>query len=392
MIKIKAVSSLEKVLMTDNYYAFDQLRTIKAARGERVSFQLLIKNVRADSRRKVYANVWVCDEFKKYAHVARVGHVPVRLATYLDKADDNYISKDPGLYPDVLFPITEKDDIPCEINNATSVMITIDLPKNIKSGKHVIEVFAVDNKSELTQSVKINLEVKKTVMPKNDLIFTQWFHCDSIASYFDVPMMSKKHWVLIEQFIKTAARTGITMLLTPMFTPPLDTAVGGERPTMQLVGVKKSGEKYEFDFTLLDKWFKLCKKYGIEYFEMSHLYTQWGVTNCPKIVVNEDGEDKKLFGWHVDAHGDMYKNFLSQYLPALTAHLKDLGIADKCYFHISDEPSAEEDKPDLENYRKAREFVTPYLKDFKIMDALSSIDFYKALDILLLRSCKQQLF
>ncbi len=376
MIKIKAVSSLEKVLMTDNFYGFDQLRTIKAARGERVSFQVLIKNL-YEKKRKVYANVWVGDEFKKYARVSRVGHVPVRLATYLQDADDNYISKEPGLYPDVLFPITEKDDIPCEIYNATSVMVTIDLPKNIKSGKHTIEVFARDNKSEQTQSVKVVLDVKKTVMPKNDLLFTQWFHCDSIASYFDVPMMSKKHWVLIEQFIKTAARTGITMLLTPMFTPPLDTAVGGERPTMQLVGVKKTGEKYEFDFTLLDKWFKLCRKYGIEYFEMSHLYTQWGVTNCPKIVVNEDGEDKKLFGWHVDAHGDMYKNFLSQFLPALTSHLKDLGLAEKCYFHISDEPSAKPEAPDLENYRKAREFISPYLKDFKIMDALSNIEFYK---------------
>ena len=376
MIQIKAISSLEKVMMTDDYYGVDQLRTIKAARGERVSFQLLINNL-YEKKRKVYANVWVGDEFKKYARVARVGHVPVRLATYLANADNNYISKEPGLYPDVLYPVTETDDIPCEIYNATAVMITIDLPKNIKSGKHVIEVFARDNKSEQTQSVKIALDVKKAVMPKNDLIFTQWFHCDSIASYFNVPMMSKKHWVLIEQFIKTAARTGITMLLTPMFTPPLDTLVGGERPTMQLVGVKKIGEKYEFDFTLLDKWFKLCQKYGIEYFEMSHLYTQWGVVNCPKIVVNEDGEDKKLFGWHVDAHGDMYKNFLSQYLPALTAHLKELGIADKCYFHISDEPSVKPDTPDLENYRKAREFISPYLKDFKIMDALSNIEFYK---------------
>ncbi len=376
MIKIKAVSMLEKARMTDNFYGIDQLRTLKAARGERVSFQLLIKNL-SEKRRKVYANVWVGDEFKKYARVARVGHVPVRLAAYADRSDENYISKEPGLYPDVLYPITEKDDIPCEIDNITSVCITLDLPKNIKSGKHTVEVFAYDNKSELTQSVKVVLDIKKTVMPKNDLIFTQWFHCDSIASHFNVPMMSKKHWLLIERFIKTAARTGITMILTPMFTPPLDTTVGGERPTMQLVGVKKNGEKYEFDFTLLDKWFRLCKKYGIEYFEMSHLYTQWGAANCPKIVVNEDGEDKKLFGWHVDAHGDMYKNFLSQFLPALTSHLKDLGIADKCYFHISDEPSANPEKPDLENYRKAREFISPYLKDFKIMDALSNIDFYQ---------------
>ena len=98
--------------------------------------------------------------------------------------------------------------------------------------------------------------------------------------------MSERHWKLIEQFIKTAARTGITMLLTPLFTPPLDTAIGTERPTMQLVRVVKTGEKYTFDFTLLERWVKLCRKYGIEYFEMSHLFTQWGSLrvsqNCRK--------------------------------------------------------------------------------------------------------------
>jgi hypothetical protein len=68
---------------------------------------------------------------------------------------------------------------------------------------------------------------------------------------------------------------------------------------MQLVGVSKNGDKYTFDFTLLDKWVALCRKYGIEYFEMSHLFTQWGVGYCPKIIVdgkNEFGcQDRSIF-------------------------------------------------------------------------------------------------
>ena len=74
---------------------------------------------------------------------------------------------------------------------------------------------------------------------------------------------------------------------------------------------------------------------------------------------------------------DLYKNFLSQFLPALTAKLHELGIADKTYFHISDEPSYNPEKPDYENYKAAKAFVDPYLKGFKIMDALSNIEFYK---------------
>lgn len=373
-IKAKAISSLQKVMLYDNFYSLNTLYSLKAARGERVSFQIAVKNMRT---RKVHTCFKVCDEFAKYAQLARVGHVPVRLPAYGD-ADDNYISKQPGLFPDVLYPIAETDKVVAEIANTVTVWVTVDLPKNIKSGKHVISVDISNDRDEEVITVSVELDVKKTVMPKNDLIYTQWFHCDSIAEYFGVPMMSAKHWRLIEQFIKTAARTGITMLLTPIFTPPLDTAVGAERPTMQLVGVTKTGDDYSFDFTLLDKWVRLCKKYGIEYYEISHLFTQWGAGFCPKIVVNVDGRDEKLFGWHTEATGDAYKHFLSQLLPALTSHLKELGIADRCYFHISDEPKLKEDKPDFENYKAAKEFVTPYLDGFKMMDALSQIEFYES--------------
>ena len=41
------------------------------------------------------------------------------------------------------------------------------------------------------------------------------------------------------------------MLLTPVFTPPLDTAVGGERRTVQLVDVKAEGNQYTFGFANL---------------------------------------------------------------------------------------------------------------------------------------------
>ena len=63
-------------------------------------------------------------------------------------------------------------------------------------------------------------------------------------------------------------------------------------------------------------------------------------------------------------------------MPALTAELDKLGIADKCYFHISDEPSISPEKPDYENYLAAKEFVAPLLKGCKIMDALSHVEFY----------------
>jgi len=371
-LKAKAVSSLKKVMLTDNFYELTPLTSIKAAKGERVSFQIALKNTHS---RKLYTYFKVCDEFKKFTHVAKVGYTPVRMPSYRD-SDKNYLSLEPGLYPDVLYPIDENSRVVADIDNTVCVWFTIDLPKTIKAGKHTISVEITNEKDEEPGIISIGLEVKKTVIAPTDLIYTQWFHCDCIADYFGVPMMSKKHWTYIENFIKTAARTGINMLLTPIFTPPLDTDIGGERPTMQLVKVAKQGDKYSFDFTLFDKWVKICHKHGIKYFEISHLFTQWGACFCPKIIVNVDGQDEMLFGWHVESTSKEYKDFLSQFLPEFTAHIKNLGIADACYFHISDEPKMKEGKPDYDNFVKINEFITPLLSGFKKIDALSQAEFY----------------
>ncbi len=94
------------------------------------------------------------------------------------------------------------------------------------------------------------------------------------------------------------------MLLTPVITPPLDTNIGAARPNTQLVKIKKDLNVYEFDFTLLKRFIGLCKKNKIEKFEISHLFTQWGVKCTPNIYAEENGETTRIFGWHISASDD----------------------------------------------------------------------------------------
>jgi hypothetical protein len=162
------------------------------------------------------------------------------------------------------------------------------------------------------------------------------------------------------------------MLLTPVFTPPLDTKPGGERLTVQLVDVHKNNGCYSFGFEKLERWIQLCESHGVEYFEFAHLFTQWGAKAAPKIMACVDGEYKRIFGWETDALGEEYKKFLTAFLPELKALLKNLGIAERCYFHISDEPGLK----DLEQYKAVKAMVAPYLAGFAIIDALSDFDFY----------------
>ena len=221
----------------------------------------------------------------------------------------------------------------------------------------------------------VTLRVIAATLPKQDLKVTEWFHCDCIASYYELEVFSEKHWSYIENYIRTAVENGINMILMPVFTPPLDTAVGGERPTVQLVDVEKTEcGCWKFGFDRLERWVEMCNRCGVDYFEVSHLFTQWGAGHAPKIVAKVNGKLEKVFGWETDSLSEEYTAFLRAFLKAFLAKMKSLAGADKrCIFHISDEPGLAH----LEAYKAAKASIADLLEGYTIMDALSNFEFYK---------------
>ena len=129
---------------------------------------------------------------------------------------------------------------------------------------------------------------------------------------------------------------------------------------------------YEFGFDRLDRWVEMARRCGVEYYEIAHLFTQWGAKHAPKIVASVNGHMQQIFGWDTSATGDCYVDFLRAYLPALKAEFARLGVLDRCYFHISDEPSLSM----LEDYRAARDYACHDLQGLPVVDALSSFEFY----------------
>lgn len=55
---------------------------------------------------------------------------------------------------------------------------------------------------------------------------------------------------IFENYLKNATLNGMNMLLTPFFTPPLDTFIGGERTCVQLVDIEKTGTTINLTFPL----------------------------------------------------------------------------------------------------------------------------------------------
>jgi hypothetical protein len=195
-----------------------------------------------------------------------------------------------------------------------------------------------------------------------------------LSHYYHVPVFSEEHWRITENFMRAAVKRGINMIMMPIHTPPLDTRVGTERLTAQLVDVYVNNGVYSFGFDKLRRWVDVAERCGVEYYEVAHFFTQWGAHAAPKIMATVDGEYKRIFGWDTPADGEAYRTFIDAYIPALLGELKALGVDKKCWFHVSDEPSAEH----LESYLAAKSLIAKHLQGYPIMDALSNIEFYKS--------------
>jgi hypothetical protein len=371
-LKIKLLSSLEKVFLDEKIEDKAAFNNASMLSNERYSFQVAYIETNNDISAKRMGTVEIKSDLKEYISVRRVDVVPSQMPAY-SQYDDNYLRVQPGLFPDPLIEIEENESIYLVTNQLRSLWITIDLESAVKAGNHDIEIIFYDEHKMVLSSEIFNVLIIDACLPKQDLIFTQWFHCDCLAVEYNVEVFSEQHWNIIENYIKTAVKNGINMILTPVFTPPLDTAVGGERPTVQLVDVyKNSSNEYTFDFAKLDRWIEMCHRCGVEYFEISHLFTQWGAKHAPKVMAIENGKYKRIFGWDTDSVSEEYKTFLQCFLIELTKFLVSKGIREKCYFHVSDEPVKEH----LESYLQAKAIVKDILKDYHLMDALSDYEFY----------------
>lgn len=371
-IQIQILSSLEKCFMDETLEQKPILSSASCLRGEDFHFTLAF--VADDIATSTLANptVLVCRSDLDVSF-ERVENVPVRYPCYPTRTDAYYLRKAPGLYPDLLMPMAVGDPVLVSRGLLLSIYATVHVPENIKAGDYTITVGLADEESGAETVRELKLHVVDAVLPKQELLVAQWIHYDCIADAHELEIFSEAHWDAMETYLKMAVDHGINTILTPVFTPPLDTAIGGERPTVQLVDVEKTENGYRFGFEKLHRFVALCEKLGVERFEISHLFTQWGAYHAPKVMATVDGEYRRIFGWDTDAASDEYVAFLRAFLVELIAEMKKLGVDDHMLFHISDEPKKEQ----MEQYQLVKSKIADILDGYPIYDALSDFDFYE---------------
>ena len=374
MLLTKITSSLENCFLDSVIEDFDKLTILTALKNERISFQLLCALDDNDPAIRRLYKLSVEGALAEFVTVREVKSLPVAIPVVSVNDCDNYIRSAPGLYPDLLTPLRYNGRISVIKGNLLPLWVEIDL-RDVENAPVGIDelIFTLSYNGEKVAEEKISIEIINASLPEQKLKLTQWFYTDCIANYYGCEVWSEEHWRIIESFAKTAKSNGINLLLTPVLTPALDTAVGGERLTTQLTKITVDDDgNYTFNFDLLDRWIDMCDRIGIKYLEIAHFFTQWGANHAPKVMATVGGEYKKIFGWETNATDPEYTKFLRSFISALLNHLKASGDDKRCFFHISDEPT----KDHLESYSAAKNSIADLLEGYTIMDALSNYEFY----------------
>jgi len=342
--------------LSDNAYS------IHAARNERVSLQACIRNTAADQM--VSADLSASGPDGLGVQIRRVGYVPIKhLNTDTPRSELDGVDKIPGLVPDPLFQESTVSAGPLETN---SFWVNVSIPADVEPGEKEIRLtFKIGEEVAAELSAKVIVS-SIVVQPRTGFPVTHWFHADALCDWYKLEPWEDRFWEIVGTYIEDLISHGNNCVYVPIFTPPTD---GVKRPTQLLKVSTPTEGKYSFDFSYVRKWVRLALDCGAEYFEWTHLFSQWGVKNAIRIY--RSNQDRESLLWPADtaATSDVYRNFLAQFLPAFHEFLLTEGIFEQSFFHLSDEPHGEQ----IVDYRAARAVLAELAPWMKVMDALSDV-------------------
>lgn len=322
------------------------------------------------------------------AEIRKTQLVPVEVPCQ-PGADDYFISKEPGMYPDLLLPLQDKL-VPFVWNQYRSLWISFDIPEDAKPGEYTIKIKVTNPDGVLNmlsgvfeprtpeqvddRELTFTLSVGKAALPESRVSRLHFFHPDCLIDYYKVEAWSEEHWRIVENFIRFAMEHNCHEINIPALTLALDVAKTADRTTSQLVDVYLDNGEFTFGWDKVKRWCKMCKELGVQKQTVNPLFSQWGATHTIKVDAIVDGVKKKLFGWHVPVTEPLYQKFLNGFIPGLRQAMAECGYGDdRQIWTISDEPMPDQ----VDAYERAYNMIKDLIKGVPIIDSLNSVEFYR---------------
>jgi Domain of unknown function (DUF4091) len=253
--------------------------------------------------------------------VRRVGYVPVRSNPPGSPADE-VVRAAPAKFPD---PLLEDSPFRLDANQTAAVWITVYAPPKAAPGVYKGEAVIRSGKTRVA-SVPFRIQVvHATVPPKQTLRVTNWFDLEeaNAARYYDLAGNAERYWEVLGNIGRVLADHKQNVILTPV---------------LSLTDARVTGGSLTYDFSRLNRWVETFRKAGTEeIIEGGHLLDRASGYDSPLKIpafVIENGEARRESLGPDDPRAEAH---LNSFLPALYAHLKEMGWLDQYVQHVLDE-------------------------------------------------------
>jgi hypothetical protein len=365
-LKFEYVDPLEKVLTEASYFPVREALS-EVVRGEHATLQFIVRSPFSITNLKVSVSQALNDgNTLPPAKIGFVGYVKVG-RTIWDYSRDRLVSFS-GYYPD---PVLEQESIDVGFGNTQPVWVSIPVPVDASAGlyKGTITITGINGKKKFRISKDYSVKVYPVTVEKTSLWVTNWFSLGpeqlrwmNGGNLFEE--YSDQHW----EYIRVLARKMAEYRQNVAIIPPL-----------HLSEFRYENGKWDIDFSRFDRVVEIFIQEGvIGRIEGGHIggrESTWLSKFVVAVPSKEANPERKFESLPVS--DPAAQEFYSQFLPALSNHLKERGWNDIYIQHLADEPIEE----NIESYIEIANFVRKLVPDFKFIDACHSKNLGGVLDI-----------
>lgn len=365
MLKVKFISPMEKIFR-DTEPKQTEFCT-RAYAGEPLCFQVCVTTTVTG---RLY--VETDSDAAEFLEIEEVKYVPSLVADYEDPDDYRiFTERTSTYYPDLLQTAGRALKVVRGYWSTLFVTVKAGLP----AGGHYIKFRMGDYEyRDVLVEETFCFSVSEAALVPCDIPVSCWIYYDSIAKAHEKTLFSARYYKILKNYFRHATKNGINTVFVPLFSHPQRDVRGKTPEIVQLLGVREENGAFGYDFSRLEKFLDTAIHCGYTYFEFSHVASQQGADHCPKIVGEKNGEMCALFDCGVPATDERYLRFLRGAFSGVYRILQKKGIADRAFFHISDEPQ----KTSAEKYMKIGKFMREILPEANLIDAVSDACFANA--------------
>ena len=263
----------------------------------------------------------------------------------------------------------------------------IKIPKNAINGDYEgkIKIYAkkMFSPETLIKTLNVKLYVSKYTLSdviERDLHLDLWQHLSNIARHHDVSLWSDEHFAVLEKYVATLADLGQKAVTLVVSEIPWSGQSCFEQKQFDsnlfeysIVKTKKEGENFYFDYSTMQRYIDLCKKYGIvDELSIYGLANVWKRPEHGYDAVAADYPDAVRIRYY-DGNDGTYKYM---------TEAKDIDLFVKsleAYFLSTDQMEAVRlcaDEPaDVEAYKKSIDHLLEIAPSFKLKAAINHAEF-----------------